>query len=103
MGYQYVSDALGYRLISGTNLPVAPTAVAVVGTPVVNLVAPEPVQETPEVAEARKAFNILYKKAVDAATVANSAAAPVDASVTPVDSTTAQIIVVPRINLYVSK
>merc|ERR1712126_609417 len=45
---QYVSDALGFGIISATNLPVAPTAAAVV-----TLMGPDPVEETPEVQEAR--------------------------------------------------
>merc|ERR1711962_114849 len=87
--YQYISDALGYRIISGTHLPVVPT-VSVVGTPVVTLEGPEPVQETPEVAEARAAFDVLYKKAADAAAAATLKAAepsPVSADASPVDTT----------------
>merc|ERR1712126_722987 len=80
--YQYVSDALGYRIVSGTHLPVVPT-VSVVGTPVVTLEGPKPVQETPEVAKARADFEVIYKKAADAAAAAaaDKAAAAADKAV----------------------
>merc|ERR1711915_987617 len=49
---QYISDALGYRVLSGTHLPVQPVAV------VSNAVAPvpKPVHETAEVQAARAEF-----------------------------------------------
>merc|ERR1719219_2267267 len=51
----YVADDLGFRITGATNLPVAPLAKAaepLVG-PVFTGVAPEPVVDTPEVAEAK--------------------------------------------------
>ena len=82
--YEYISDALGYRLLSGTNLPVAPVHIfSPIPTPVVSsfvapvvapvvapLVAPVPVQETPEVKAARANFEALYRKAAAAAAAA---------------------------------
>ncbi|KAK7084350.1 hypothetical protein SK128_016381 [Halocaridina rubra] len=64
----YVADALGFR-VAGTNLPVAPEA------PVAEPLAlpgplPEPVQDTPEVAEARAAFKIAFDEAAAAAAAA---------------------------------
>ncbi|KAK8406018.1 hypothetical protein O3P69_007028 [Scylla paramamosain] len=53
----YVADALGFR-VSGTNLPVAPDAPEAPA-----LVAPEPVQDTPEVAAARASFRSLLEEA----------------------------------------
>merc|ERR1711915_537323 len=83
--YQYISDALGFRILSGTHLPVVPTVPVVVGGPaVVKLMGPEPVQETVEVAEARKAFDALYKKA-DAAAAAHASKAAETASAPKID------------------
>merc|ERR1712002_929527 len=67
--YQYIADAAGYRLVSGTHLPVQVLPVVVEPAPVaptVTLVAPEPVQETPEVQKARAEFEVLFKKAAAA-------------------------------------
>jgi len=58
---QYVSDALGYRLLT-------PTYYA-------SLPAPEPVQETPEVLAAKEKLAAAYKSAADAAAAATAAAA----------------------------
>ncbi|MPC28792.1 Cuticle protein 6 [Portunus trituberculatus] len=53
----YVADALGFR-VSGTNLPVAPDAPEAPA-----LAAPEPVQDTPEVAAAKASFRSLLEEA----------------------------------------
>ncbi|CAL4085603.1 unnamed protein product, partial [Meganyctiphanes norvegica] len=66
----YVADALGFR-VSGTNLPVGPDAPAVSVTAA--LVAPEPVQDTPEVVAAREEFLALYNEAAAAAAAAPDA------------------------------
>ncbi|XP_018019822.1 cuticle protein 6 [Hyalella azteca] len=78
--YEYISDANGFRLVSGTGLPVAPVHVyelpvapvvpTVRAAPVFNLVAPQPVEETEEVKQARAKFEYLFKKAADAAAAA---------------------------------
>merc|ERR1712002_173319 len=61
---KYISDALGYRILAATNLPVAPVAVM----PAVAVEkGPEPVGETPAVRAAREQFEKTYKSAVDAA------------------------------------
>ncbi|XP_063851896.1 cuticle protein 16.8-like [Scylla paramamosain] len=60
----YVADALGFR-VSGTNLPVAPDAPEAPA-----LVAPEPVQDTPEVAAAKAEFRTAYDEAAAAAEAA---------------------------------
>merc|ERR1711915_452841 len=78
--YQYISDALGFRILSETHLPVVPTVPVVV-----KLMGPEPVQETVEVAEARKAFDALYKKAADAAAAAHASKAAETASAPKID------------------
>merc|ERR1711970_1695292 len=57
--YQYISDALGYRLLS------APA-----------LVAPEPVAETAEVKAAREEFETLFKSAQEKSAPAPAAPAP---------------------------
>ncbi|XP_045034244.1 cuticle protein 7 isoform X2 [Daphnia magna] len=62
----YTADSRGFRVLSN-DLPVAPVA---------NLVAPVPVQDTPEVAAAKAQFAIKYAEAKAAAT---PAAAPVRA------------------------
>lgn len=53
---EYIADSDGYRLISGTDIPVAPVAPAVV--------ALEQVQETPEVRQAREEFEVAFRAAV---------------------------------------
>ena len=63
--YQYISDALGYRLISGSHLPVAPVHVPA-----------NPTEETAEVKAARATHEALFRKAADAAAAAPVAAAP---------------------------
>ncbi|XP_045129489.1 uncharacterized protein LOC123515115 [Portunus trituberculatus] len=60
----YVADALGFR-VSGTNLPVAPD---VPEAPA--LAAPEPVQDTPEVAAAKAEFQAAYDEFAAAAEAA---------------------------------
>ena len=72
--YQYISDALGYRLISGSHLPVAPISVAVAPAvpEVVALVGPAPVEETAEVRMARETFEAAFRKATDAAAAASA-------------------------------
>ena len=60
----YVADALGFR-VSGTNLPVAPDAPVAPA-----LAAPEPVQDTPEVAAAKAAFKMAFDEAAAAAEAA---------------------------------
>nr|XP_053647798.1 uncharacterized protein LOC128699209 [Cherax quadricarinatus] len=61
----YVADALGFR-VAGTNLPVAPASPeATLPGPV-----PEPVQDTPEVAAAKAAFQAAYDEAAAAAAAA---------------------------------
>ncbi|KAF2364509.1 Insect cuticle protein [Trinorchestia longiramus] len=72
--FEYISDALGYRLVSGTGIPVAPVHVYnLPAAPVVEAVpiqvAPVPVEETPEVKQARAEFEAAYKKASDTVTV----------------------------------
>lgn len=64
----YVADKLGFR-VQATNLPVAP---AVPATPA--LVAPTPVQDTPEVAAAKAEF----QKAFDAASGKHKRSTPAD-------------------------
>merc|ERR1719341_3056529 len=66
----YVADHLGFR-VSGTNLPVGPDVPAVPVTAA--LVAPEPVQDTPEVVAAREEFLALYNEAAAAAAAAPDA------------------------------
>ena len=67
----YVADGLGFR-VSGTNLPVAPEAPEAPA-----LVAPEPVQDTSEVAAAKVAFrSILEKTAVAVESPSASVAEP---------------------------
>lgn len=79
--YEYISDNLGYRLVSGSGLPVAPVhvyelPVAPVApvvpfvAPVAPLVAPKPVEETPEVKAARAVFEAAFRKAAAAAAAA---------------------------------
>jgi len=67
----YVADGLGFR-VTGTNLPVAAAAAPVVPleAPVFNLVGPDPVQDTPEVAAAKAA----HAEALAAAEAAAAAA-----------------------------
>merc|ERR1711970_1433598 len=69
---QYVSDALGYRLLT-------PPYYA-------SLAAPEPVQETPEVLAAKEKLAAAFKSAADAA----AAAAPADAAA-PVEEPAAAV------------
>jgi len=70
--YQYISDALGYRLISGSHLPVAPThVVPEVDATLVALVGPDPIEETPEVMAARAAFEAEFSKALGSAKAVN--------------------------------
>merc|ERR1719342_402295 len=57
----YVADALGFR-VSGSNLPVGPSSPA--------LAAPEPVQDTPEVAAAKIESQAAYDAAAAAADAA---------------------------------
>ena len=54
----YVADDLGFRITGATNLPVAPVLAkaALPVAPVFTGVAPEPVQDTPEVAAAKAEF-----------------------------------------------
>jgi len=65
--YTYIAGPhTGFQLLSGTHLPVGPAPVAVPA--VAPLVAPVPVEETPEVAAARSAhLAALEKAAADAA------------------------------------
>ncbi|XP_042223868.1 cuticle protein 6-like [Homarus americanus] len=64
----YVADALGFR-VAGTNLPVAPDAPAPVALAAPGPL-PEPVQDTPEVAAAKVAFQAAYDEAAAAAAAA---------------------------------
>ncbi|XP_042223866.1 cuticle protein 8-like [Homarus americanus] len=64
----YVADALGFR-VAGTNLPVAPDAPAPVALAAPGPL-PEPVQDTPEVAAAKAAFQAAYDEAAAAAAAA---------------------------------
>merc|ERR1711868_265230 len=68
----YVADPVNGFQVAGTNLPVGPAApeVAPLVAPVFDGVAPEPVQDTPEVAEAKAAHAIALEAAAAAAPVA---------------------------------
>merc|ERR1711887_422896 len=68
----YIADALGFR-VAATNLPVAPEA-----PEAIYLNPPKPVEDTPEVAEAKAAHLKLLEEALAAAAPAE--AAPVDAA-----------------------
>ena len=72
--FEYISDALGYRLLSGTHLPVAPVAPVVEVAPVAPVFSavdiPQPVEETAAVKAARAKFEAEFKKAADAAAAA---------------------------------
>ena len=74
--YQYISDALGYRLISGSHLPEAPVHVVEDLPATLALVGPDPVEETAEVKAARATHEAVFRKAADAAAAAPVAAAP---------------------------
>merc|ERR1711868_314394 len=65
----YVADPVNGFQVAGTNLPVGPAApeVAPLVAPVFDGVAPEPVQDTPEVAEAKAAHAIALEAAAAAA------------------------------------
>merc|ERR1712212_159488 len=63
----YVADHLGFR-VSGTNLPVAPTAN--LEAPVHTAVGPAPVEDTAEVKAAKAEFKKLYDEAAAAAEAA---------------------------------
>merc|ERR1712215_62922 len=58
--YKNISDGLGYRLLSGTHLPVAPVAPVHVQS---SQLLPKPVQETAEVRAARETFEAAFRKA----------------------------------------
>ncbi len=66
---RYVADAGGFRILSATNLPVAPAIPAapeLVG-PVDTGVAPAPVEDTPEVAAAKAEFQAAFDEAANRA------------------------------------
>ncbi|XP_069999321.1 cuticle protein 19.8 [Penaeus vannamei] len=65
----YVADALGFR-VSGTNLPVAPDAPEAAPLAALPGPAPEPVDDTPEVAAAKAAHQQAYDEAAAAAAAA---------------------------------
>lgn len=69
----YVADSEGFRVLSN-DLPVAPTADLIQSVAPVRLDAPEPVQETSEVAEARAAHMEAHAEAAKALAAALSSA-----------------------------
>jgi len=88
----YIADGLGFR-VTGTNLPVAAAAAPVVPleAPVFDLVGPDPVQDTPEVAAAKAA----HAEALAAAEAA-AAAAPEERKRREADEVVAAV---PALNL----